>query len=249
VNNLRSKLKASCIHLGICAVVAVAAAIFVFSVWYPAPLHIAMGAGAFFWLILAVDVVLGPLITFIIFNPAKKSLKFDLTVVALIQVAALLYGAYTMYLGKPVYVVLNKDRFALARVTDIDPSWYGRATTHTAFSVRDRFWRPKLAAVKWPSNPQSHNDLLFSDSTARVDAYVPIEQATAEILKASFPYADLNKYNEGRDQELVSLQTRWQRQGVNELGFVPLRAEQEDMAVLVDRQGGKVLEIVRFAPW
>ncbi|MCI0433910.1 MAG: FAD-dependent oxidoreductase, partial [Gemmatimonadetes bacterium] len=37
----------------------------------------------------ACEVVIGPLITLIIYNPTKKSLRFDLTVVALLQLSAL----------------------------------------------------------------------------------------------------------------------------------------------------------------
>jgi hypothetical protein len=249
LDTLQARLRASGIHLGICLTIAVLAALLIFFVWYPNPLHAAVGANKLFWLILTIDVILGPLLTFVVFNPAKKSLKFDLAVIAFVQLAALTYGLQTMYHGKPAYVTLNENRFFLARVNEVEAEWYTRKTTHASFQPSDKFFAPKLAAVKWPTEIQARNDLMFSNSSARVDHYIPIEQAADQIRQVSKPFADLNKFNKDRDQELAALLARWQGQGVKELGFVPLRAEQEDMTVLVDRQAGKVLEIVRFAPW
>jgi hypothetical protein len=243
------RLKASGLHLLICLLIASVVAAVVFFLWYPNPLNAAAGATQFFFLILAVDVVLGPLLTLVVFNRKKASLKLDLAVIATLQAAALVFGVHTMYQGKPAYIALNEDRFFLAFVNDIEPSWYDGPTVNSSFKSSDRLLSPKLAAVKWPVESSARNDLLFSNSSARVDHYIPIEQAADQIRQVSKPFADLNRYNKNRDQELMAVQAGWERQGVKELGFVPLRAEQEDMAVLVDRQAGKVLEIARFAPW
>jgi hypothetical protein len=248
-SNIKERATASGFHLALCIAVAVFASLLVFLLWYPRPLNSAIGATQFFLLIVTVDVILGPLLTFAVFNSKKKSLKLDLAVIAALQLAALAYGMYTMYQGKPAYIVLNEDRFFLPQVKDIDVSLYSRATVSSQFGSVDRLGNPKLAAVKWPTDVKARNDLLFSNSDARVDHYIPIEQAAGQIRQVSKPFADLNKFNKGRDQDLAAVQARWQAQGVKELGFVPLRAEQEDMAVLVDRQAGKVLEIARFAPW
>jgi hypothetical protein len=246
---LKLRIRAALVHFGISLSVAFCAAALIFLAWYPSPLQAAVGANKLFWLILTVDVILGPLLTLVVFNPRKKSLKFDLAVIAFVQLAALTYGMQTMYYGKPAYVALNENRFFLARVNEIEPGWYTRKATHASFQSSDKFFAPKFAAVKWPTDIEARNDLMFSNSSARVDHYIPIEQAADQIRQVSKPFADLNKLNKGRDQELAATQARWQAQGVKELGFVPLRAEQEDMAVLVDRQAGKVLEIARFAPW
>jgi hypothetical protein len=248
-NTLRQRLRASSIHLGICLSIAAVAALLIFFVWYPNPLQAAVGANKLFWLILTIDVILGPLLTFVVFNPAKKSLKFDLAVIGFVQMAALAYGLQTMYQGKPAYVVLNEDRVFLARVNEVESEWYARKTTNPAFQASDRYLSPKFAAVKWPTDLQARNDLMFSNSSARVDFFVPIDQAADQVRKVAKPFADLNKFNKGREQELAALQAAWQAKGVGALGFIPLRGEQEDMAVLVDTASGKVLEIVRFAPW
>jgi hypothetical protein len=249
IKNLHTRLQASAVHLLICVLIAALAAALIFFVWYPNPLQAAVGANKLFWLILTIDVILGPLLTLVVFNPAKKSLKFDLAVIAFVQMAALTYGMHTMYQGKPAYIALNKDRFFLASVHEIKPEWYARSSTNANFRLSDKWFSPQFAAVQWPQDVQAQNDLLFSNSSARVDAYIPIEQAADLIRLVAKPFADLSQHNRGREQELAQLQARWIGKGITNLGFIPLRAEQEDMAVLVDTAAGKVLEIVRFAPW
>jgi hypothetical protein len=249
IKHLPQRLRASSIHLALCLVIAALAAAQIFLVWYPNPIQIAMGATNLFWLILGIDIVLGPLLTFVVFSPGKKTLKMDLSVIAAIQLAALGYGMLTMYQGKPAYITFNKDRFALPSAHEIAPEWYERPNLNKAFSKSDKFFGPKYAVVNWPKDVRGHNDLLFSDSTARVDAYIPLEQGLDQIKKAAQPYSELTKLNPGKTQELAAVQAQWQAKGVQTISFVPLRAEKEDMAVLVDANSGQLLEIARFNPW
>src|SRR5262245_30915782 len=97
-----SRWKAAGIHLLLSAAIAAAVVIFMLTVWYYWPLFEAAGGSRLILILVGVDVTLGPLITLIVFKSGKKSLKFDLTVIALFQVAALIYGIYTFYLARPV---------------------------------------------------------------------------------------------------------------------------------------------------
>lgn len=110
------------IHLLASLVVASIAAVLVFMVWYPYPYREVAGGSGLFRLIVAVDVVLGPLLTLIVFNRAKprKELWRDLSVIAVLQLAALGYGLWTMYQVRPVYLVHEVDRFKVVTPLDID---------------------------------------------------------------------------------------------------------------------------------
>lgn len=54
-----------------------------------------------------IDLVLGPLMTLIIFNPAKsrREIRFDLGTIALIQASVLAWGIYTVHNERPVAIV------------------------------------------------------------------------------------------------------------------------------------------------
>lgn len=54
-------------------------------------------AGRLLATLAAVDLVMGPLLTLVEFKPGKKSLKFDLTAIALLQAGALLYGLHAVW--------------------------------------------------------------------------------------------------------------------------------------------------------
>lgn len=84
--------KAAAIHLGISALVAAAVIGLMLMLWYPPPYFEAMGGETLLMLIVGCDVIIGPLITLIIFKPHKKGLKTDLTIIGCVQVAALAYG-------------------------------------------------------------------------------------------------------------------------------------------------------------
>ena len=57
------RVRAFLIHLSASALLAVMALAVVFGLWYPAPLHAAVGVSAIVLLLVGVDVVIGPLLT------------------------------------------------------------------------------------------------------------------------------------------------------------------------------------------
>ena len=132
--NWKSRLRAAGIHLGISLAVAVLAAILVFGLWYPYPYREISGGRELFLIVVAVDVVLGPLITLSIFNLAKplKELRRDLVVVALIQLAGLGYGLWTVSLARPAHLVFELDRFRVVHVVDIPVDLMDRARMWSA---------------------------------------------------------------------------------------------------------------------
>ena len=125
----RTRARAATIHLGVSALVAALAGLLVFAVWYPWPYREISGGRELFLLVVSVDVALGPLITFAIFNRAKPraELRRDLAVVALLQLAGLSYGLWTVHLARPVHMVYELDRFRVVHQVDIPEELVNRA--------------------------------------------------------------------------------------------------------------------------
>ena len=118
------RLVAAGVHLLLSAAVAVVMALLVFKVWYPKPLHELAGGQELFLLVVACDVVLGPLITFVVFNRKKPRAELvrDLAVVLALQLGALAYGVWTVYVARPVALVFEKDLYRVVRKVDIPES-------------------------------------------------------------------------------------------------------------------------------
>ena len=74
-----------------------------------------------FLIVVAVVVVLGSLITLAVFNRAKsaRELKRDLTMVALLQLAALISRTWTVLVARPVHMVFEYDRFRVVHPVDV----------------------------------------------------------------------------------------------------------------------------------
>ena len=97
---------ASAIHLCISMLVFSLFVFVLLQFWYPAPFFSASGGWKGLRIVAFIDVVLGPLLTLVLFNPTKpkKELIFDLSLVAIMQITALCWGIYTVYQQRPVAV-------------------------------------------------------------------------------------------------------------------------------------------------
>ncbi|MES2684153.1 MAG: hypothetical protein V4650_11600 [Pseudomonadota bacterium] len=93
------KLKALSVHLTISLVLVGIALALMLLQWFPPPLFTTDGGGLGLKLLILVDLVLGPVLTFIVFNPAKgkRQLTFDLGVIAVFQLAAFGYGLWNIH--------------------------------------------------------------------------------------------------------------------------------------------------------
>lgn len=121
--------RAAGLHLLASLAFAALAALLVFAVWFPYPYREVSGGRELFGLIVSVDVVVGPLLTFAVFNRAKPSRELwrDLAVIAVLQLAALGYGLYTVQLARPLYLVHEVDRFKVVTLADIDQATLAQA--------------------------------------------------------------------------------------------------------------------------
>ena len=124
------RLKAAGVHLAISLAVAALAALLVFFVWYPYPYREISGGRELFLLVVVVDVIMGPLMTLAVFNLKKprKELRRDLAVIGLLQLAALVYGLWTVAIARPVHLVFEIDRFRVVHAVDVESALLKRAT-------------------------------------------------------------------------------------------------------------------------
>ena len=74
--------------------------------WYPNGLFGVAGGWAGLKILLPIDMVLGPALTFLFYKPGKKSAVFDLSAIACVQIAALSYGVFAVYTQHPQALVL-----------------------------------------------------------------------------------------------------------------------------------------------
>lgn len=106
-----TRLKAFLIHFSISSFIFFVLLYFILVQWYPQPLFSTDGGWQVIRIIAGVDLVLGPLLTLIVFKPGKAGLKFDLSMIALVQTLALCWGVWTTYNERPAAIIYTLDFF------------------------------------------------------------------------------------------------------------------------------------------
>jgi hypothetical protein len=248
-----SRLRAFSIHLAISAAIAASVVGIMLLLWYAPPFFSALGGRHVLLVLLGVDVTLGPLFTLLIFNPRKtrKALTFDLSVIALLQTAALIYGLSVIFEARPVFVVFSKDSFDLVTANML--------SNEDIAGARDPNYRslpltgPVYAYSEMPGDVQERNQVVLSAFSGKdlpqfPQYYMPYNEHGGVVGRASRPIAALKQLNPDRIAEIDKLVRESGRAEVD-LGYVPLRAKYQNQAVIVSRSGGKVLEVLPLRPW
>jgi len=250
VSFMKNRLHAFLIHLILSAIIAAVVMVIVFWVWYPAPLHEAVGVTEIFLLLMAVDVTIGPVITLIIYKPGKTSLKFDLAVVALLQLCALSYGVHTVFVGRPAFMVFSKDRFDIARVSDLDANSVAKAMQNGNQAAVTGWTQPRWVAAIASPDPKRNEEILFSalqggpDWPLLPELFVPLAQVKEQILTRAKPLQELRVLHSNDDR----LKLLAERQD-SEAKWLPLRGIAKNMTVLVDPASAAVIDILDIDPW
>lgn len=251
----RPRFVASGTHLLLSAIVAGVVLLLVYRGWYAAPLDRACGVGEILMLLLAVDVTLGPLLTLVVFDPKKKSLRFDLACIALVQLGALAYGLHTVEAGRPHYLVFVKDRFEIVSKADLRPDDIAAAKGNPR--ARPGWFSPSWLAVDTAVSGDERNRMMLeamSQGTgARDHQHFPARyrdlatQRSAVIAKA-FDLGALEQRNPGREADIARLVADLGRER-GALKALPMKGELASLAVVIDANTGEPLRIVDLNPW
>lgn len=244
-----SRYKAASIHLAISAMLAAVVLTIMLALWYPPSLFRAMGGLGLIVLIVGVDVVIGPLITLIIFDPRKKELVFDLMVIGVLQVAALSYGVYAMHAGRPVFIVFDGRQLAVASAADIDPEELAKAP-HEEFRHLS-LTGPRLAAIAPPEDPKERETLMFASLTGfgihQLPKYfVPYTQGHGQILATAKPLGELTPNAE--DARKLEAYLASTKKDASQMRYLPVTTRHASVLGIIDGQSGELLDILRINP-
>lgn len=245
-----TRRKAALVHLCISAAIGIAALVLLIGIWYPPPYFSAAGADQLALLLVGVDVVIGPLLTFIVFKPGKKGLAFDLTVIAILQLGALAYGLHTMAVSRPVFLVFAVDRFELVAANQI-------ADVDLAKGMEDRFrqrsWKgPLLVYGEMPTDPKEHAELAFSGAEGRDLQNQPkyFRDYGSNARKVAEHARSLSELAPAGTEPNALLDAWLSRHSMRpeDVRWVPVIARRKDAAVLVAKGSGEVLATLPIEP-
>ena len=240
------RIKFFLVHIITSVIIAFLLTLLVLFIWYPSPLATAVGVTHIFLMLLVIDVILGPLLGLLVYKEGKKTLKFDLTVVIAIQISALLYGVYSIEQGRPAWLVYNVDRFELVRKNELINTNIQQARPQFQ---QPSWFKPQYVATEFAKDIQQRNDEMFAEVLGgisiaqRPERYVELTQAKTQIQQRALPLVELQQYNPKTEVE----KTLAKYPKAN--AWLPLKANAEDMVVLINKETASVIKIVDLRPW
>ena len=99
-------------HLAVSTCIFVIISYLIFFYWFPEFYFYLDGGIRAITTIFFVDVILGPGLTLLVFKPGKKGLKFDMTLILLLQFSALFWGINSVYTERSGATVYYNGRFS-----------------------------------------------------------------------------------------------------------------------------------------
>lgn len=233
--------KAALLHLLLSLLIFGATAWLVFKIWYPAPFDRLTGGLGLFTILVLVDLVCGPLFTFILANPRKsrRELTLDFSLVALIQISALLYGLHTVKIARPVLLSFEKDRIAVVTEAEID-----QETLHEApenLRQLPLFGRQKIGIRSAKNEKEFFESINLSfkgiEPSLRPGWWLPFTDVLPEIKKKMYALKEVKPLQ--KEQQAV-LDAAVQKTGLarEALFYLPLTSKlSQDWLMLLDSEG------------
>lgn len=244
-NPWKDRLLASAAHFVLSLGVAALAALLVFGLWYPYPYRELSGGRELFFLIVAVDVVMGPLLTFTVFNRKKpsKELRRDLSVIVLLQLAALGYGMWTVFLARPVHLVFEYDRFRAVHAVEVEDAL--RLNKTAGSLVNQPLTGPTTLSLRNFKDANEEGEYTLAalsgfQLSARPELWQDYALAAPQVLKAAKPVAALKTRFAAQSAQIdAAVQGTGRSEAA--VKYVPMVGRKTFWTVLVDAQTAQPL--------
>ncbi len=246
-----TRFKAALTHLLISTTLAGIVICLILFGWYPLPFFWALGGPMLLGLLVGVDVVLGPLMTMILFNPGKsrRALATDLTLIGIIQISALVYGIHSGYIGRMAYGVFVGDSFYLVEASELAPALLQKAP---AEFQQLPFASQRIIGTVVPDTDQARSDLTFFKTVGlgpqhMPEYYVPLDQNREQIRNAALARDALQKRHPTLVHDIQQLldthQLTW-----SDVAVLPFDVDTDTYTAVVNLQDMSMLKVLRQSP-
>lgn len=242
---ISKRLKFFLNHLFISALIVSPVIGVVYFVWYPYPLNQILEVTHIFLMMSIINIIVGPILSLLIYKTNKKKLFFDLVIIIIIQLTALSYGVYSISQARPAWIVFSVDRFELVRANEISilpntkvkpiyqyPSWFG----------------PTYVAVQLSNNKEQKEVDMFNavfglTLAKQPNRYLDISNVKLDIKNKALSLDLLREFNSMSSID-ITLNSYPEANS-----WIPLHSSTKDCVVLINRNSSKIISIVNLKPW
>lgn len=249
---LQDRIRAASLGLTVSATVVGSVAVTIALLLHTLPFFWASGGIGLIAIVAMVDIVLGPLLIFLVYDRRKKELRRDLAVIVCLQLAAIAYGVYASVLARPVLMTFVVDRFELVSAAEVDAEELEKAPKQ----FRKLSWTgPVLAAARMPDSREEREQIMFESIGSGIDLrhllryYVDYSTQRDKVIARSRPLSDLRRYNDPARVAEVLGPITMTAENPERLRYLPVQGPKEDLVAVVDRSNAALLATIRLRPW
>jgi hypothetical protein len=231
--------RAALIHFSLSIAIFVIVVTPLLLMWYPPPLFFSDGGWTVIRIAFGVDLGVGPLLTLVVFKQGKKGLKFDLTVIAAMQISALVWGVHLMYQERPVFLVFAAEEYGTITSSILE----GKRPLDELQSLDSH--HPPRVFVRLPEDHAKVLQLALelaheSKSIFRfTDWYEPM--TPANLAKVYAQALDMNRLVAPWPEYKAAYEALVAERGADaaNLVYLPLQCREEQLIVAIDRRNGE----------
>ena len=241
----QEKINAFAVHLAASLAIFLTLLYINLTQWYPQPLFKTDGGWNVLRIIIFVDVVLGPLLTLIIYRKGKPHLKLDMGVIILCQLIALVAGGWITYSERPIYVALDEGQ-----LNSVAASLYKEAEGSPRSLDEYGSKNTRIVAVKVPENFDTQSKIYLRGVKQSLPIHVFSEifgkAALHDFRQPDGKFLDLNALRKNRPEsasEIKAFRARYPDANENFI-VTPFRSRYRYWAAVIDRESLQLVDVL-----
>lgn len=220
--------------------------------WYRWPGWYLADAGSVAFVLVAVDVTVGPLLTLVIAHPKKprRELARDITIIASMQLCALLYGAVSLWVGRPLYYAFSENVLQLVQASDIGGQEIAQAERQHAPILPHWYSQPRWIWAPLPADPKESQKIVISAINGGDDVismpryYQPWENGLPALRKQLKRVREVAYFSPRQKQQLEQAM-RAQGLDAGEANAMPLTGRGPPLLAVIDPRSLKMQRILQ----
>jgi hypothetical protein len=220
--------------------------------WYAWPVWHLEGAEKVVGLVVLIALVIGPLATLMVSSPKKAQhlLRLDWTVIAVVQIAALAYGSWTLWQGRPLFYAFSVNQMELVSAAQFDNESMTRAQEKSAKIMPSWSSLPQWVWAPLPENEQEATDIIYSaitsgkDVTSMPEHFRPWAEGLPALRTQLQPMPELREklnLNAGAYTALINSLGKDEAK----VGWILIQGGKREGVMMFERETG---EYLRFLP-
>jgi hypothetical protein len=214
--------------------------------WYPDFFYAIDGGWEGMRIIIGVDLILGPMLTLVVFKAGKPGLKFDLAAIGTLQAVCLIAGLAIVYTQRPIFFVYydehfyssSADSYTSNGVTVPDPSDYSDTV-------------PAKVIALLPEHPIEEADfrvILFQDGIpvwAYERTYAKLSEHMEKVIAEGISEEELRDRDDDGKLEI------WLEDNggsFSDYVFIPIHSRYRDAFIGIRKSDDSFVDIIEIPP-